>query len=187
MQLMLIKKFFNKHVTIIGKVPHRLEFAKRLGADNVRSVDEIYSDNNDKSIINEDLLRDPTFRYSPNLIYISNNNPDSLNLAIKMINKNGHIVIFSGIKNQLHDNNNKNKINKTVNVDPNFIHYNQVSVLGSFSSTPKDIKEAMKIIDDKEIDLKSLISQKYSLFKIKDAFLSTERYNGFKSIINKFC
>jgi L-iditol 2-dehydrogenase len=104
-----------------------------------------------------------------------------------MINKNGHIVIFSGIKNQLHDNNNKNKINKTVNVDPNFIHYNQVSVLGSFSSTPKDIKEAMKIIDDKEIDLKSLISQKYSLFKIKDAFLATERYNGFKSIINKFC
>ncbi len=33
MQLLLIKKILNKNVTIIGKIPHRLESAKKLGAD----------------------------------------------------------------------------------------------------------------------------------------------------------
>ena len=33
MQLMLIKRLFKVNVTIIGKIPHRLESAKKLGAD----------------------------------------------------------------------------------------------------------------------------------------------------------
>jgi L-iditol 2-dehydrogenase len=114
------------------------------------------------------------------LIFISNNNPNSLNLALKLVNKNSHIVLFSGIKNQTQGN------IDIMNIDPNFIHYNQVAVIGSFSSTPKDIKESMNIINSKELDIKKLVSQKFPLFQIKDAFLAAERYVGFKSIINNF-
>ena len=60
-----------------------------------------------------------------------------------------------------------------INIDPNFIHYNQISIFGSFSSTPKDMNEAMNLINSKEIDLKSLISHRFSLLNIKEAFRSS--------------
>lgn len=190
MQLMLIKKLFNKHVTVVGKVPHRLESAKKMGADIVISADDIYNNDN-KSIVKEQVIKYNEGRYSPNLVFISNNNPSSLNLALQLVNKNGYIVIFSGIKNpqQQRQPQQQQPVNydeNIMNIDPNFIHYNQVSIIGSFSSNPKDLSDAMNIINSGEIDLKSLVSQKFSLFKIKDAFIAAERYTGFKSIINTF-
>ncbi len=71
-----------------------------------------------------------------------------------------------------------------INIDPNFIHYNQISIFGSFSSTPKDINEAMNLINSKEIDIKELITKKFSLFEIEEALQDTESFKGFKSIIN---
>ncbi|MDP8906723.1 MAG: hypothetical protein M3M88_04315 [Thermoproteota archaeon] len=38
--------------------------------------------------------------FSPNLVLVSNNNPNSVNLASKFVNKNGKIMIFSGIKKE---------------------------------------------------------------------------------------
>ena len=40
MQLMLIKRFFKVNVTLIGKIPHRVESAKKLGADLAILVDD---------------------------------------------------------------------------------------------------------------------------------------------------
>ncbi len=179
MQLMLIKRSFKVNVTVIGKISHRLGLARKLGADLTILLE--IDDNIDNYIERyKKYLKEVGEEFSPNVIFVSNNNPSSLNLAIKLVNKNGKIVLFSGIKNQ----NNENKM--LTNIDPNFIHYNQVSIFGSFSSTPNDMSEAMKIINFKEINLRSLITHEFSLFKIKDAFDTSESYKGFKSIINKF-
>ena len=44
MQLMLIKKIYKKNVIIIGKIPHRLESAKKLGADFTLLIDDKNND-----------------------------------------------------------------------------------------------------------------------------------------------
>ena len=121
--------------------------------DNINNIFEKY----------KKLIKNTSSEFSPNLIFISNNNANSLNLALKLVNKNGLVIIFSGIKNQKADN------NGMINIDPNFIHYNQISIFGSFSSTPKDINEAMNLINSKEIDIKELITKKFSLFEIEEA------------------
>ena len=177
MQLMLIKRFFKVNVTLIGKIPHRVESAKKLGADLAIIVDDAddFTLDGYKKIIS-----DVNSEFSPNVIFVSNNNPLSLNLAVKLVNKNGKIVLFSGIKNNASGNNN------AISIDPNFIHYNQVSIFGSFSSTPNNMIEAMNLVNSKEIDLKSLITQTFPLASVKDAFLTSESYKGFKSIINEF-
>ena len=175
MQLMLIKRIFKKNVTIIGKIPHRVESAKKLGADFAILVD----DDNDFTLDKYKKIIKSKSEFSPNVIFISNNNPWSLNLALKLVNKNGKIVIFSGIKN------NADEI-RMISIDPNFIHYNQISIFGSFSSTPNNMIEAMNLVNSKEIDLKSLITQTFPLASVKDAFLTSESYKGFKSIINEF-
>jgi len=156
MQLLLIKKILSKNVTIIGKIPHRLELAKKLGADFTLSINDKNNDDNINNIFEKykKLIKNTSSEFSPNLIFISNNNANSLNLALKLVNKNGVVIIFSGIKNQKADD------NGMINIDPNFIHYNQISIFGSFSSTPKDINEAMNLINSKQIDIKELITKK---------------------------
>jgi len=178
MQLLLLKRFFKVNVTIIGKVQHRLESAKKLGADLIIQIKD------DKDYPNLDrykkLSGDITSEFSPNIIFVSNNNPFSLNLALKLVNKNGKIVLFSGIENKKYENKNM------IDIDPNFIHYNQVSIFGSFSSSPNNMIEAMNLVNSKEIDLKSLITHTFSLTQVKDAFYTAESFKGFKSIINNF-
>lgn len=174
MQLMLFKKFFNKKVTMIGKIKHRLETAKKLGADLVVCLNEDDKSDDIKMIkeINEE--------FSPNLIFVSNNNPNSINLALELVNKNGKIVIFSGIKKSA------NHANNITLIDPNFIHYNQVSILGSFSSTPENLGEAMNLIHSREIKISDLITDTFSLEDIESAFHTFESFKGLKTVINKF-
>src|SRR6476469_2777221 len=159
MQLLLIKKILNKNVTIIGKIPHRLESAKKLGADYTLLINEKNNDNDNDNNNNifekyKKLIKNTSSEFSPNLIFISNNKNQNVN----------------------------NKV--MINIDPNFIHYNQISIFGSFSSTPKAINDAMNLINSKEIDLKEIITKKFSLFEIEEALQATESFKGFKSIIN---
>jgi L-iditol 2-dehydrogenase len=176
MQLMLMKKYYpEQEVTIIGKTQHRLDVAHRLGADNIFKVDK------EDQIRDLQVRKDKTRKNSPNLIFVSNNNPRSMDLVFSLINKGGKVVIFSGIKESQ-----STSITSRATIDPNFIHYNQVSVYGSFSSTPVNMKEAMNLINLGEIDLKQLITNTYSLSNVKEALISAESLNGLKSIINDF-
>ncbi len=176
MQLMLIKKLYKTKVTMIGKIPQRLDLAKKLGANLTICLQNPEECN--ENLLKE-LIKDIDIECSPNIIFISNNDPLSFKLSLNLVNKNGKIISFSGIKN------NKGS-NEISNFFLNLIHYNQISVIGSFSSTPKDMITARKMLELKEIDLKYLISNKFSLFDIQNAFLTSESYLGFKSIINKF-
>ncbi len=175
MQLMLLKRFFKVNITMMGKIRHRLDLAKKLGADMTILIDD---ENNSEKYKNS--VKNANNGFSPNIIFVSNNNPNSLNLALKLANKNGKIVLFSGIKNE------NTKKENTFSIDPNFIHYNQISVFGSFSSTPSNMIEAMNLVNSKEIDMKNLVTHTFSLTQLREALITAESFKGFKSIINNF-
>ena len=163
-------------VVICGKIKHRLDSANRLGADTTYLIDEKKSEDE-----NIKILKELSGSISPNLIFISNNNPSSVGLAAKLVNKSGKIIIFSGIKKS-----NSIGTSGLINIDPNFIHYNQVSIHGSFSSNPENLQEAMNLVHTKEIKLKDLITNIFSLEEIENALQTAESFEGLKSIINKF-
>ena len=71
-------------------------------------------------------------------------------------------------------------------LDANWLHYNQTSITGSFSSTPYMLQEAARIASSGKIDLSKIISHRYSLAEIKDAMIATEKYYGLRVVINKF-
>lgn len=177
MQLMLLKRFFKIRVTVIGKIKHRLETAKKLGADLVI----LFEDDNDMSTILQQ-IREFNGKFSPNLIFISNNNPECIESALKLVNKNGRIILFSGFKNKMYP----QKKSFSSEIDPNLVHYNQVSITGSFSSNPVNLKEAMDLVGSGEIELYNLISNTFSIEKIREAFRTSESFTGIKSIINRF-
>jgi L-iditol 2-dehydrogenase len=177
MQLMLLKKNFPKmRIVICGKIKDRLDYADRIGANMTYLIDEKKSEYENIKTLKE--INGPI---SPNLIFVSNNNPSSVGLAAKLVNKRGTIVIFSGIKKS-----NATGTFRTIDIDPNFIHYNQISIHGSFSSNPENLQEAMNLIHTKEIKLKDLITNIFSLEELENALRTAESFYGLKSIINKF-
>jgi L-iditol 2-dehydrogenase len=71
-------------------------------------------------------------------------------------------------------------------LEANWLHYNQISVLGAFSSTPAMLNEAASLAAEKIIDLSKIVTHQYSLEQIKNAMLLTERYDGLRAVINDF-
>ena len=81
---------------------------------------------------------------------------------------------------------NKNSKNNTVLIDPNWLHYNQISITGSFSSTPSMLYEAARLASTKKVDLTKIVTHRYSLSNIEEAILATENYYGLRAVINRF-
>jgi L-iditol 2-dehydrogenase len=71
-------------------------------------------------------------------------------------------------------------------LDANWLHYNQVSLIGNFSATPDSIKHAISLVSENRIDLSAVISHRYSLSNIEEALAATENYKGLRIVINKF-
>jgi L-iditol 2-dehydrogenase len=179
MQLLLLKKANpHTHVTVCGKVKNRLESAIKMGANTTY----LLSDKEEEMHIDIENIKLSVKSESPNLIFVSNNNPLSVVSASKLVNKGGKIVIFSGIKTGPV----QPKLAEANNLDYNFIHYNEIGVHGTFSSIPPNLKEAMELLNSNEINLRPLINNKLSVFEIEKAFKMAESFNGLKSVINKF-
>jgi L-iditol 2-dehydrogenase len=173
--LQLFKKLSGARVAIVGKVPLRMQKAKAIGADAVLAY-------NDKTVA--DVLDfagassggdSGAGGIGADVVVIATSNPIAFELATKVSGRNSKIILFAGMPS-----------GQTLLLDANWLHYNQISVTGTFSSTPKILKEATRIAADKTIDLSTIITHRYSLPEIEKAIDVTEKYRGLRAVINKF-
>ncbi len=172
--LQLAKKFFKSNTTIvIGKIPSRMQKAKSLGADLVISFPEDNDNTKIKTIV--DKVLEFTNGIGANAVIIATSNSIAIDFAIKISSKNSKIIIFAGMP----------KDTTAMVIDPNWMHYNQISISGSFSANPEMLTEAAKIASTKKLDLSQMITHRFSLDDIEKAIISTEKYYGLRSVINK--
>jgi len=162
-----ISKLYNAKTIVVGKIPSRLKEAKSSGADMV-----LLNNNPDETI---KTVLECTSRKGGKLVVVATSNPDAVDLALKVAGKNSVVNLFAGMPK-----------NKTLEIDPNLLHYNQICLSGSFSSTPKVMKRATELVHEKKIDLKRLITHRFSIDEIDKAFYVTEVYDGLRSVINAF-
>jgi L-iditol 2-dehydrogenase len=69
-------------------------------------------------------------------------------------------------------------------VDPNLIHYRQLRVTGSHDFTPYHFSTALKLIQHKIINVEPLISHRFELDLVRDAFETTAGRSGLKSMVH---
>lgn len=162
-----ISKLYNANTIVIGKIPSRLKEAKSIGADMVLL-------NNDPEETIKTIL-EYTSSKGGKLVIVATSNPEAVDLALKVAGKNSVVNLFAGMP--------KNII---LEIDPNLLHYNQICLSGSFSSTPNVMKRATDLVHEKKIDLKRLITHRFSIDEIDKAFYVTEVYDGLRSVINSF-
>jgi L-iditol 2-dehydrogenase len=166
LHLQLFKRLLNLKVAIVGKVPLRMEKARAMGADAVF----VYSHEMIPHVL--DFAGAST---GAGVIVVATSNPIAFELATKVSARNSKINIFAGMPS-----------GQTFLLDANWLHYNQISITGSFSSTPKMLCEATRIASEKIIDLSSMVTHTYSLSEIEEAIEATEKYHGLRAVINKF-
>jgi L-iditol 2-dehydrogenase len=166
--LQLFKRLSGSRVAIVGKVPLRMEKARAMGADTVLA----YSHETVADILD---FAGASSGGGADLVVIATSNPVAFELATKVSARNSKISLFAGMAS-----------GQTFLLDANWLHYNQISVTGTFSSTPKILEEATRIAADKTIDLSTIVTHRYSLPEIEKAIDVTEKYRGLRAVINKF-
>jgi L-iditol 2-dehydrogenase len=162
-----LSKLYGAKTIIIGKNAERIRKAKSIGADQVIFAHDLKQ--------TKDNILGYTNGLGVNAVIIATSNPDALNLAMAIASKNSKINIFAGMPKETH-----------ISIDPNWLHYNQISLIGSFSSTPDMLQEAVRLAANKQIDLGKIISHRFSLDHIEEAIEVTEQYYGLRAVINSF-
>jgi L-iditol 2-dehydrogenase len=67
--------------------------------------------------------------------------------------------------------------------DPNLIHYRQLVVTGSHDFTPHHFSTALKLIAHRIIRVAPLISHRFPLQEVREAFETTAGRAGLKSMV----
>jgi L-iditol 2-dehydrogenase len=165
LHLQLSRELYGAKTAVVGKIPFRLQRAKSMGADATFTF-------GDRTI---DDVMDFTGGVGANLVIVATSNPEALNFALKVVGKNSKINMFAGFPND-----------HSFSLDANWLHYNQISIIGSFSSTPSMLQKAANLASNGTIDLSRIVTHRYSLDDIKQAFLATEEFHGLRTVIDKF-
>jgi len=75
------------------------------------------------------------------------------------VDKGGTVNIFGGLKT-----------GATITIDPNIIHYSEVSLVGTFGFSGKNFLDAAKNIAAGKVDLSKLITHEFALEDADKAF-----------------
>ncbi len=173
LHLQLFKRMSGARVALVGRVPARLQKASAMGADSV-FVSHQESGGGEDTTILQDIL-DFTGSDGAGITVVATSNPSAFELATKVAGKNSVINLFAGMP-----------ADQKFALDPNWLHYNQISVTGTFSSSPSMLRDAAKIAAERTIDLSEIVTHRYSLEEIEKAIQATERYYGLRAVINRF-
>jgi L-iditol 2-dehydrogenase len=183
LHLQILKRLYNARTILVGKIPQRIEIANSLGADKTVTLSS--ADDSDDGKSNKDniygtntaikKILDFANGVGVNVIIIATSNPEALGFALKTAGKGSIINIFAGFRSD-----------NLISLDPNWLHYNQISITGSYSSTPNSLQQAVRLASHEIINLSRMITHRYSLTEIEEAMQATEEYHGLRAVINDF-
>jgi len=157
LHLMLAKSRGAK-VLITGLEEERLKMAKKLGADFVFDPSQTVKS-----------LRDYTEGIGVDYVFECTGQPEIWEAAVEYVRKGGTIILFGGCKS-----------GAVVRFKAERLHYDEISLRGTFHFTPADVAKAFDLLRDRTIDVRKLISGTYPLKDIKDVFARLAKGDGIK-------
>ena len=93
----------------------------------------------------------------------------ALDVALKTVRKGGKILVFSSTP-------------KNTGYPNNEIYYKELTVLGSYSPSPKDLKDSFELLTSKKVNVNHLTTV-YPMDRIQEAFDDTILNKIFKAYI----
>ena len=139
--------YIGKNTLLLEARNDREEFAKKIGMPNVMNPVK------DSDLINSRVKEEIYGAIS------SVGGKNAIEYGLSLSSSSAPLVIFGGTYPL-----------ELINYNPNQIHYTEKIITGSTDHNIKDMKESIKIIEEKKIPLDKLITGEYSLSNLKLAF-----------------
>ena len=121
----------------------------------------------------EEAVMEITKDAGADVVFTACASPDAQEDAVKVIAKRGFVNLFGGLPQNARD----------MRMYSNQIHYREAYITGSHGSTPRQHAMAMELIASKRIDLVGLITHRFSLDKIDNAFDVVRKQAGLKAVV----
>ena len=141
-QIQLLRKMGAAKIIGVDILPHRLEMARKLGADE--SIDASSRD------VPEQVTK--STRVGVDLAIVSTGNQKAIQPALASVRKGGKLLLF-GAPAQ----------GATVDLDVGALFGRQISIVTSYSCVESDIHRALGLVSRREIDLRSLVTDRFAL------------------------
>ena len=149
MHALLAKSAYFSKIFCLDLNNFRLDFAKKLGFETIRSDDTSLSEKIIKS----------TDTSGVDIVIVATGSLEALRDAIKLVRKGGTIVMF-GVPNK----------GASIDIDMSIVYSKEITITTTYAASDKDTKTALELISSGKIDVKSLITHKYSLEDSQKAF-----------------
>jgi len=163
MHALLAKSAYFSKIFCLDLNNFRLDFAKKLGFETIRSDDTSLSEKIIKS----------TDTSGVDIVIVATGSLEAFRDAIKLVRKGGTIVMF-GVPNK----------GASIDIDMSIVYSKEITITTTYAASDKDTKAALELISSGKIDVKSLITHKYSLEDSQKAFEHAKTgYNAMKIII----
>ncbi len=165
-----IAKMMGAKVIVSELLPERRQLAKDFGADVVLDPKTGPIDEQIKVINSGKLV---------NVSLVSVSSPAAINTGIMSTGKLGRVILFGG-----------GPKGTMVEIDPNWLHYNEISLVGSEwighepEHDPILYQRALDIIASKKVPVGNLVSKHYPLDKVVEAIEAAAQPTTLKVIVD---
>lgn len=159
---MQILKHRGALTVLAGLLDHRLEVAKRLGADVVVNVGK------------EDLahiVRQVSDGRGADVVVNAVGKADVLKLAIDIAARRGQVLFFAAT------------MQPKVEMDIDLVHYKELALRGSYDSTIAQYEDALALLQAGTVQVKPLISHRLPLAAVQEGYQVARQQSGLKVII----
>ena len=157
--IQLLKKVGALTVIGVDILPHRMEMARKVGADE--TIDSSSTN------VPEQIMK--STRAGVDLAIVSTGNQKAILPALASVRKGGRILLF-GAPAQ----------GSTIDLDVSALFSRQISIVTSYSCVESDIHRALGLLAQGDIDLRSMVTDRFAL---QDAPKALERARTSRSSI----
>ncbi|MGC9045134.1 MAG: zinc-dependent dehydrogenase [Thermodesulfovibrio sp.] len=162
--IMLARQFGAQKVIGADMVSFRLEKAMKAGADHVIDVsrEDIYEE-----------LKNLTDGLMAQAVIVGPGSVDVITNSLRLVSRGGTLLIFTPTSPE-----------QKLCFSVNDIYFNDISITTSYSCGPDDTKEALKFIENGIVDSNVLITHRFPIEKVNEAYeITAMAKNSLKCMI----
>ncbi|MBR2430184.1 alcohol dehydrogenase catalytic domain-containing protein [bacterium] len=116
------------------------------------------------------IIKEKTNNLGVDAVFMTSGADKAIEVALRNIKLGGKILVFSSTP-------------KNFGYANNEIYYKELTILGSYSPSPSDLKDAFELLTTKKVDVKGLTTM-YTLDNIQEAFEDTISNKIYKAYIS---
>ena len=137
--------------------------------DNLKkiNINGLVFENND---ITSNKIKQLTDGYGVDCVFMTSGARSAIDFALKSVRNGGKIVVFSSIND------------KDLGYSNNEIYYRELEIMGSYSPSPNDLKESLRLLEQKNVVIDFPVEE-YKLFDINKAVSDTINNKIMKAFI----